>query len=62
MRIAPCTSGCGDLQVGLFDTVERYHERIVELHLRQSTGGVWTEALHMVGDIDYRRLFDQVDT
>lgn len=53
--------GCGDSEVALFDTIERYHERIVELHLRQSRGGVWTEAFHMQGDIDYRRLFDQVD-
>lgn len=28
--------GCGDSQVALFDAVEHYHERIVELHLRQS--------------------------
>lgn len=50
--------GCGDSQVALFDAVSHYHQRIVELHLRQSVGGVWTEAFHMSGDIDYQRLFD----
>ena len=53
--------GCGNSQIALFDAVEHYHERIVELHLRQSEGGVWTEVFQMDGDIDYRRLFDQLD-
>ena len=49
--------GCGDSQVALFDTVAHYHSRIVELHLRQSTNGIWSEAFAMDGDIDYARLF-----
>ncbi|MDF1741302.1 MAG: TIM barrel protein [Verrucomicrobiales bacterium] len=49
--------GCGDSQVALFDVVSHYHERIVELHLRQSVGGIWTEVFSLEGDIDYRRLF-----
>lgn len=52
--------GCGNSQIALFDAVEHYHERIVELHLRQSEGGVWTEVFKMDGDIDYRRLFGQL--
>jgi inosose dehydratase len=52
--------GCGDSQVALFDAVQHYHERIVELHLRQSVGGPWTEVFMTDGDIDYRRLFDQL--
>ena len=52
--------GCGDSQVALFDAVEHYHSRIIELHLRQSTGGIWTEAFAMAGDIDYQRLFDRL--
>jgi inosose dehydratase len=48
--------GCGDSQVALFDVVERYGDRIVELHLRQSSGGVWTETFSAEGDIDYARL------
>ena len=49
--------GCGDSEVAVFDALTHYHERIVELHLRQSVGGVWTEAFSMEGDIDYARLF-----
>jgi inosose dehydratase len=49
--------GCGNSQVALFDTVAHYGERIVELHLRQSKGGVWTEVFAATGDIDYTRLF-----
>ena len=48
--------GCGDSQVALFDAVELYGGRIVELHLRQSRGGVWTEVFTSEGDIDYARL------
>lgn len=50
--------GCGDSEVALFDAVELYADRIVELHLRQSTDGVWDEAFSAEGDINYRRLFD----
>jgi len=48
--------GCGNSQVALFDTLEHYGARIVELHLRQSRGGVWTEVFTADGDIDYARL------
>jgi inosose dehydratase len=48
--------GCGDSQVALFDAVEHYGGRIVELHLRQSRGGIWTEVFTGDGDIDYARL------
>jgi inosose dehydratase len=48
--------GCGDSQVALFDAVEHYGSRIVELHLRQSRGGIWTEVFTGEGDIDYARL------
>lgn len=47
--------GCGNSQAALFDVVELYADRIVELHLRQSQDGVWTEAF-VPGDIDYERL------
>lgn len=50
--------GCGNSEVAVFDALAHYQDRIVELHLRQSVGGVWTEAFAMKGDIDYRRLFD----
>ena len=48
--------GCGDSQVALFDAVQNYGDRIVELHLRQSKGGVWTEVFEEQGDLDYGRL------
>jgi inosose dehydratase len=52
--------GSGNSQVALFDTVEHYADRIVELHLRQSQGGVWTETFTLDGDIDYGRLFEEL--
>jgi len=48
--------GCGDSQVALFDAVEHYGSRIVELHLRQSRNGIWTEVFSGKGDINYDRL------
>ena len=48
--------GCGDSEVAVFDALSNYHDRIVELHLRQSHGGLWTEAFAMKGDVDYTRL------
>jgi inosose dehydratase len=47
--------GASDSQVALFDIVKLYGPRISELHLRQSSGGVWTETFGS-GDIDYPRL------
>jgi len=38
--------------------LEHYGDRIVELHLRQSNGGPWTEIFAAAGDIDYHRLAD----
>lgn len=47
--------GAGDSSVALFDIVQLYGPRISEVHLRQSAGGVWTEAFGP-GDIDYPAL------
>ena len=47
--------GADNSQVALFDVVKRYGPRIAELHLRQSTGNVWSETFGD-GDIDYREL------
>jgi inosose dehydratase len=44
--------GCGNSSVALFDIMKLYGDRIRELHLRQSSGGVWTEVFGP-GDIDY---------
>ena len=53
--------GCGNSEVAVFDALSHYHERVVELHLRQSTGGIWQEAFTMEGDIDYRRIFSYLE-
>ncbi len=47
--------GSGDSCVALFDVLKLYGRRVTELHLRQSAGGVWTEAFGP-GDIDYPAL------
>ncbi len=47
--------GAGHSQVALFDVVKLYGSRVAELHLRQSTGNVWSEAFGD-GDLDYREL------
>lgn len=51
--------GSGDSQVALFDIVKLYGKRIVELHLRQSKGGIWQETLGE-GDIDYKLLMTRL--
>lgn len=50
--------GCGDSEVAVFDALQHYHERVVELHLRQSSRGVWGEVFSLKGDIDYHRLIN----
>lgn len=47
--------GSGDSAVAVYDVVTLYGARVSELHLRQSVGGVWTEAFGD-GDIDYARV------
>ncbi len=52
--------GCGNSEVAVFDVLKLYRDRIVELHLRQSEAGVWTEAFSIEGDIDYARLIEEL--
>jgi inosose dehydratase len=47
--------GCQNSQVAVFDVLKLYGSRIVELHVRQSVGGVWSETFGP-GDIDYQRF------
>jgi inosose dehydratase len=47
--------GAGHSQVALLDIVKLYGRRVVSLHLRQSSGNVWSETFGD-GDIDYRTL------
>jgi inosose dehydratase len=51
--------GAGNSQVALFDVVRLYGSRIVEVHLRQSSGGVWSEVFGS-GDVDYARLASEL--
>lgn len=45
--------GAGNSNVALFDFMKLYSNRIVELHLRQSTNFVWSEVFSAKGDVDY---------
>jgi inosose dehydratase len=53
--------GAGNSSVALFDVLKLYGPRITELHLRQSTGNVWSETFGD-GDIDYRALATHLAT
>ena len=52
--------GCGNSEVAVFDALANYGDRIVELHLRQSQDGIWTEDYSLEGDIDYVKLISQL--
>jgi inosose dehydratase len=47
--------GSSNSKVAVFDVLKLYAKRIVELHVRQSVDGVWSETFGD-GDIDYPRL------
>jgi inosose dehydratase len=47
--------GAGNSSVALFDIVKLYGSRVIEVHLRQSVGNVWSETFGE-GDIDYVAL------
>jgi len=51
--------GAGNSQVALFDVIQLYGKRVVELHIRQSENGVWTESLGP-GDLDYPQIVDRL--
>ncbi|WP_337328794.1 sugar phosphate isomerase/epimerase family protein [Chryseolinea sp. T2] len=44
--------GSKNSQIAVFDVVKMYGDRTIELHIRQSVNGIWTEKLDK-GDIDY---------
>lgn len=48
--------GSGNSTVALFDIVELYGKRVVELHVRQSHEGIWSEVFTARDDLDYPRL------
>ena len=47
--------GSGNNSKELFRIIDLYADRIIELHLRQSSNGIWTE-FFKEGDIDYREI------
>ena len=51
--------GAGNSQVALFDIVKMYADRVVEVHIRQSSNGPWSEVFGD-GDIDYERLAEEL--
>ncbi len=53
--------GAGDNADRVYEVVERYGNRVAELHLRQSRDGVWTESM-TDGDIDYPRVAKELQT
>ncbi len=48
--------GSENSEVAVFDVLKLYGKRIVELHLRQSVNGIWSESFANKGDIDYERF------
>jgi inosose dehydratase len=51
--------GSQNSQVAVFDVLKLYGSRVVELHIRQSVGGIWSETFSE-GDIDYRRFAQEL--
>ncbi|GAA0877087.1 hypothetical protein GCM10009119_00550 [Algoriphagus jejuensis] len=49
--------GSDNSQLPVFDILKMYADRIIELHLRQSAGGIWKETFTAAGDIDYTEFF-----
>ena len=47
--------GSGNNSKELYRIIDLYADRIIELHLRQSSNGIWTESFKE-GDIDYRKI------
>ena len=53
--------GSADSQVAVFDVLKMYGSRVVELHIRQSVNGIWSETFG-AGDIDYQRFANELKT
>jgi inosose dehydratase len=52
--------GSENSELAVFDILKMYGDRIVELHLRQSTNGIWNETFSAPGDIDYTAFAKQL--
>ena len=51
--------GAGNSSLALFDILKLYVNRVVEVHIRQSDKGIWSEVFGE-GDIDYSRLVEEL--
>ena len=52
--------GSQNSTVAVFNTLKMYSARVVELHLRQSVNGVWSETFRE-GDIDYSKFAAELE-
>ena len=52
--------GSQNSTVAVFNTLKMYGNRVVELHLRQSVNGIWSETFRE-GDIDYVKLAAELE-
>jgi inosose dehydratase len=48
--------GSANSALAVYDVLKIYGHRIVELHIRQSIAGVWSETFSANGDIDYNKV------
>jgi inosose dehydratase len=49
--------GCGNSEIAVFDVIKMYGDRIIELHIRQSKEGIWSETFGE-GDINYQKMVE----
>ncbi len=52
--------GAGNSVVALMDIIDLYGARVVEIHLRQSKNGTWTEVFD-AGDLDYKNIIAKIE-
>ena len=53
-------TGAGDSALAALDVLHLYLDRVVEIHLRQSRGGIVSEFFTVEGDLDYATIFKTV--
>ncbi len=51
--------GSGNSSVAVFDFIKLYGKRIVEVHIRQSRGGIWSEVFGD-GDLDWTAIVSEL--
>ncbi len=51
--------GTSNSEVAVFDMLKLYGKRIIEVHIRQSVNGIWSETFGE-GDINYRKIVEEI--